>query len=109
MNHDWQTIADIIDWNWSPWIGDVNDNMLGGVTLVNHSRWDGHGDQYDDFMNDKVTTTVLSGDDLATAFDSVQDLLCCVGIISADGIDFGCAEDADQILQQAVYGRGMWG
>lgn len=51
----------------------------------------------------------LSAKDMHAAFGAHVDDLCCGELMEAEGYGLGCSNDADLVLQYAVFGRVVYG
>lgn len=57
----------------------------------------------------KEMTKDLSAKDIHAAFEAAKPELCCEDAMSEDGYGFGCANDADIVLQFAMFGETIFG
>lgn len=61
-------------------------------------------EEFEHNLRVKVTKEMI-----VEAFEQVEDILCCANVMLYEGFGFGCANDADLIYQQAVYGEIIYG
>lgn len=58
----------------------------------------------------KAIAKTLTPSTIHTSFAELKDsLLCCADTMTEDGYGYGCAADADLILQQATFGEIVYG
>lgn len=94
-------LIDLVDFSRSPWFKSI-DTVIGGTSyLIEH----------DTREKDGITdTTQIDSQQLLDAITKAQSQLCCFGVYD-ELFELGnlCANDADIILQTAVFGRIIFG
>ncbi|MDN5661417.1 MAG: hypothetical protein L0G72_11685 [Brevibacterium aurantiacum] len=84
-------------WSGAPWIEDVTTSADGQSLIV--TVWD------DD---EQPAQMGLSADQLREAITTAEQRgyrLCCAEAMQDEGIEYGCPDDLDTIIQTAAYGR----
>lgn len=102
-------LIDLVDFSRSPWFKSINTIIGGTSYLVTHENADR---QYADHTG--PLRTPVDAQELLNTIKEVQPKLCCFSSIMAGdfyGGELGhlCANDADIILQTAVFGRIVFG
>lgn len=75
-----------------------------------HNIYVGVDDPDEEEGSGKVVSKTLTPAQIHTSFAKLKDShLCCGETMAEDGYDYGCAFDADVVLQHATFGEIVYG
>ena len=103
-------LVDVIDFRYAPWFSDADVREHRGRKGIGVVASKEEGNGYASDEGEPTMARFLSPGRINQAFDAcVADRrLCCAEQMLAGEYADGCAEDADQILQEAVYRKVVW-